>query len=977
MAKDSNNNYVKIEDIKQQNSGENLENYRIYGNTVGGGSVGDRTRNLFDENSEPVPGLINDGGAIATVPNYPINTYDYINVFPNAYYSYKAFITANHNGNQSKTIRISYYTSSKVFISRYFEIDNGLTKKTITTPENCFYIRLSIDDNLRNVMLWRGASDVSVYEPCGYRVPVMVTNGMDAQTTNIYLPEQIKMVGDEAEYVDYQEQKMHRVRKNLLKNTATSQTIDGLTFTVNPIGSVTCNGRRENTSTFFTIGSVTTLGETILSGCLSGGSSTSFAMRAYSATISNPRVYYDIGDSCMLNTPDTYNIDIRIQSDYACNNLTFYPMIRKADIEDDTYEPYIENVDLDVTLPALPALSGTNTLSVETNTKPSKVWGKLSGPRDVLYVKDNLGNILFSKYHEIEGEPPLIYKPKKADTLIDYRIYGQTENGESVGDRTGNLFNGDLQKGYWINATDLAQTSSEAFRSFKIFLPAGTYTLSFEINVNIVRLIADGTLTQNVGNNLAEYTVTTQTDGDIGFSFRLTGTTQVPWDNSDIMLNEGSTALPYEPYGYKVPVKVEGKNLFNNIWEQGNIRADNGQKEASNIMICSDYFPVEYDKTYSISRTISEGYNNVRGYDASKNYIGGGTTVCSVNNPFANSDTKKGIFKITNSLVAFVKFNHYSNNLNMKYMIVEGDYTNTPIPPYEPYREPVITNLYLPEQIKMVGDEAEYVDCGAQKLHRVRKNLLQNTASSQTKNGVTFTVNNDGSVTCDGTASNNTFFKIGDFSLASQSYILTGCPSDGGKDSYTLRCYENGNIKGEDVGNGFNINESIDGYIEIRIASGYTCNNLIFYPMMRKADITDDTYEPYITNTELDVTLPALPTLSGINTLSVGTAVQPSKINIKGKIKGKIYGWHVDPDISNSSGAVTYLEDAREMFPASMRSTTFNYGSWKNAFFMPKPCMLKSNGKVDYYLDPNDYTKKLDGTTSDIANPNYDGNAMM
>ena len=74
---------------------------------------------------------------------------------------------------------------------------------------------------------------------------------------------------------------------------------------------------------------------------------------------------------------------------------------------------------------------------------------------------------------------------------------------------------------------------------------------------------------------------------------------------------------------------------------------------------------------------------------------------------------------------------------------------------------------------------------------------------------------------------------------------------------------------------------------------------------------------------------------------------------------------------------MTYLEDAREMFPASMRSTTFDYGSWKNAFFMPKPCMLKSNGKVDYYLDPNDYTKKLNGTASDISNPNYDGNAMM
>ena len=59
--------------------------------------------------------------------------------------------------------------------------------------------------------------------------------------------------------------------KNLLQNTATSQIIGGLTLTVNTDGSVTCNGRRENTSTFFTIGSVTTSGETILSGCPSGG----------------------------------------------------------------------------------------------------------------------------------------------------------------------------------------------------------------------------------------------------------------------------------------------------------------------------------------------------------------------------------------------------------------------------------------------------------------------------------------------------------------------------------------------------------------------------------------------------------------------------------------------------------------------------------------------------------------------------------
>jgi hypothetical protein len=55
--------------------------------------------------------------------------------------------------------------------------------------------------------------------------------------------------------------------------------------------------------------------------------------------------------------------------------------------------------------------------------------------------------------------------------------------------------------------------------------------------------------------------------------------------------------------------------------------------------------------------------------------------------------------------------------------------------------------------------------------------------------------------------------------------------------------------------------------------------------MIRKADIEDDTYEPYIENTEVDVTLPAISTLAGTNTLTVETEVQPSGVKIKGHIK--------------------------------------------------------------------------------------------
>ena len=117
---------------------------------------------------------------------------------------------------------------------------------------------------------------------------------------------------------------------------------------------------------------------------------------------------------------------------------------------------------------------------------------------------------------------------------------------------------------------------------------------------------------------------------------------------------------------------------------------------------------------------------------------------------------------------------------------------------------------------------------------------------------------------------------------------------------------------------------------------------------------------------------------AGMN-VSIPTPVTREEIYWDTFIKTQrvVYGWHIDPTISNSFNAVTYLEDAVGMAPAAMGESTFDYGSWKNAFFMPKPCMLKSDGTVDYYLDPNDYTKKADGTLSDVANPDYDGNTMM
>lgn len=95
--------------------------------------------------------------------------------------------------------------------------------------------------------------------------------------------------------------------------------------------------------------------------------------------------------------------------------------------------------------------------------------------------------------------------------------------------------------------------------------------------------------------------------------------------------------------------------------------------------------------------------------------------------------------------------------------------------------------------------------------------------------------------------------------------------------------------------------------------------------------------------------------------------------------QGVIYGVHIDGNESDPEAAVSYVGDAVDFVPAGMNYATdkFSYGSWGDAFFLPRACMLKYDGTVDYYLDPNDYSKKEDGTASDVSDPAYGGNAMM
>ena len=140
------------------------------------------------------------------------------------------------------------------------------------------------------------------------------------------------------------------------------------------------------------------------------------------------------------------------------------------------------------------------------------------------------------------------------------------------------------------------------------------------------------------------------------------------------------------------------------------------------------------------------------------------------------------------------------------------------------------------------------------------KNLLPNTASTQTINGVTFTVNSDGSISTSGTASADISYTLITLTQAEASQysgcILSGCPSGGADSSYYFKMQRNGSPwtgYGTDYGNGVTL-ATIDAqaYIFIGVKSGTNMNGKTFYPMIRLASIEDDSYAPYSkTNVEL------------------------------------------------------------------------------------------------------------------------------
>lgn len=403
-------------------------------------------------------------------------------------------------------------------------------------------------------------------------------------------------------------------------------------------------------------------------------------------------------------------------------------------------------------------------------------------------------------------------------------------------------------------------TSAIAFTVAEILLPAGTYILSGlsglvvgRMYFQLVEISAQGG--QFVGElakvgPVASATVTI--DRDVWARAEIKVLSGVTADSICYpMLNAGDTALPWEPYTGGAPspnpdypqdiisagTVSTGKQLLNtDTIVQGMVNADTGELSSSSIAVSSDYIEVRPGSYFLNGDGLKPYLNRVVFYDVEKAYISSDSVY-----------TKNGLIIVPDG-AAYIRLRFVSTEKlipadikALKPMLNAGD---TALP-WEPYTGGKPSPSVEYPQTLEVGVTGT--------------NLLKYPYSSATMtiNGVTFTDNGDGTITANGTATQNAYYYLDNNSGNAHNTLgknvwLSGCPAGGSLQTYVLQWfnYDGSLSAARDFGKGINFTvskASANNYnIVIVIMAGVTTSNLVFRPMLNAGDVSAP-WAPYQT----------------------------------------------------------------------------------------------------------------------------------
>ena len=339
------------------------------------------------------------------------------------------------------------------------------------------------------------------------------------------------------------------------------------------------------------------------------------------------------------------------------------------------------------------------------------------------------------------------------DKVSNYKIYGNSvQNGtpsptnpveiQSVGEKTRNLFDKDN-----INLTlhKVNLRTSTISPNSTLVLQPNTYKLTiFTSNaINIKYKFMYSILITQGGKNQEIYleSSSVSTNGVFTVDQETTirgiyvflsssdnNTAQITIDK--IQLEEGNVATEYEPYGkYKIPVKVSGKNLFD---INASVNAPSGTFNNVTVPNLLTLY-LKPNTAYTLSSN-QNGDTTAEPSDIYRSlYFNGVSNSNAVFNGHSVTATTDDTGKL--QIILFSQRTNAENIVNKtaKIQLEEGSTATD----YEPYVEPVTTNIYLDEPLRKVGGHADYIDFSTGTVERVvNKEVFDGTETWQKSSSV-------------------------------------------------------------------------------------------------------------------------------------------------------------------------------------------------------------------------------------------------
>ena len=431
------------------------------------------------------------------------------------------------------------------------------------------------------------------------------------ETESNTLPIDISSSGGNA--IDYTIYGNNNCNKNLLEITVDSQTINGVTFTVDKTaGTITANGTASANARFdFHTTEMTVNATDIINGIPDGATNSTYYIlaefengtNAFGSNLDNTA----IGDRPNF-TPRVLDWRIYVISGQTVNNLVFKPMIRKADTTPD-FEPY--------------------RIGVGENTE----------------IRDNL---------------PIEFR-SNGDDLLGYKIYGTVEG---TGVQTENLCN----KVWFNDNTHLSVSSGlpdDYMGRIATMNPIDvsnidTVTLTYGVGITesvvfMYSIFSGNTLIERIINKKSGSTIDVTNADTLYICFYTSSRNITVNDVQWVMLNRGSTPIPYEAYGYKLPlVTVSGTESKDTIIPIGDTK-----------LMAGDYIDYKSGKIYKAKRihedtvTIDGIVWDILDYDHDEVYKADGTrakhTVTIQTHDIVNElqySAKQAAFAFPNGLAA-------------------------------------------------------------------------------------------------------------------------------------------------------------------------------------------------------------------------------------------------------------------------------------------------------------------------------------